>query len=514
MKHRSRVAYHMGITLRLFCFFRFSALGLLAVAAAAQAQGAGPAQVARFDVTEGSVQFQSAADNQTRLADPRWPVSGGDRIWTAAGSRAELDAGGSTVRLGDNTDLAFTSLDERGTQLRLTAGTLGTVVRDVRPGERFEIDTPNLAVVIDRPGRWRVDVDPGRNTTRVSAEQGSGTLYGENGQGLPFSAPQSREFAFRTLAESAPLATRNGDGFDRWSDDRDRLLAQSPSLRYASQDIPGVQQLDSYGDWGNDPQYGAIWYPRSVSAGWSPYSSGHWEWIAPWGWTWIDDNPWGFAPFHYGRWQQNNNRWGWIPGPPQQRRPAYTAALPFNGARPRVPDRMPQGQFQGQPPMPRPMGPQHIGAPIEALHDQVQRDQWQQNQNAMQAQHQAEMQRQQQQREVQQRFQPSYEQNRALDVQRQQIERQQQDQRQQQVFQQQRQQDQRQQQFRQQQEQVQQQARQQQVQVEQQQRQQAQQGQQQMMQRQGAQQRPQAAPPSGPRPGGPQLSHGGPAPGH
>jgi hypothetical protein len=24
--------------------------------------------------------------------------------------------------------------------------------------------------------------------------------------------------------------------------------------------------------------------------------------MSPWGWTWVDNAPWGFAPFHYGRW--------------------------------------------------------------------------------------------------------------------------------------------------------------------------------------------------------------------
>ena len=29
---------------------------------------------------------------------------------------------------------------------------------------------------------------------------------------------------------------------------------------------------------------------------------GRWVWTEPWGWTWVDDQPWGFAPSHYGRW--------------------------------------------------------------------------------------------------------------------------------------------------------------------------------------------------------------------
>jgi hypothetical protein len=48
--------------------------------------------------------------------------------------------------------------------------------------------------------------------------------------------------------------------------------------------------------------------------------------VAPWGWTWVGCEPWGFAPFHYGRWQQRGGRWGWIPGPPVVR-PIYSPAL-------------------------------------------------------------------------------------------------------------------------------------------------------------------------------------------
>lgn len=481
------------------------AAALLLVSSLAAAQSADPpARVARFEASEGSVQFQSAATRQSLPADPRWPLTTGDRVWTAAGARAELHAGDASIRLGDGSDMSFTALDDRTAQVRLTAGTIGLVVRELQEGDRVEIDTPNLALVLDRPGRWRLDVDPARNTTRVTAEQGSGTLYGASGQALAFSAPQSRDFAFQSLAGSAPLPNRVGDNFDRWSADRDRLAAQSPSLRYASADIPGVAQLDAYGDWGNDNRYGPIWYPRSVANDWAPYRNGRWEWIEPWGWTWIDDAPWGFAPFHYGRWTQSGNRWGWVPGP-QQARPAYAPAVvgfvggqqpgrgsppgtgwfplapgerwkpPFpaspgyiarlnragfaqdntNGyyyqTRPGAVTMVPDGQrlrppspdmIQGAPgrPMMQPLPP---GAPLA---DRVRQDQWERDQRVRQDQHQADMQRQQQTREEQRRFQPSYGQ-RELQAQREQVERQQQDlmrqqqrQQQEQMFQQQRQQ--------------------------------------------------------------------------
>jgi hypothetical protein len=44
------------------------------------------------------------------------------------------------------------------------------------------------------------------------------------------------------------------------------------------------------------------------------YRDGSWTWIDPWGWTWVDNAPWGYAPFHYGRWVYVNRHWAWAPG--------------------------------------------------------------------------------------------------------------------------------------------------------------------------------------------------------
>ncbi len=55
-----------------------------------------------------------------------------------------------------------------------------------------------------------------------------------------------------------------------------------------------------------------------------------WVWQAPWGWTWtwVDDAPWGFAPYHYGRWAYVGSQWAWVPGPIEAGvAPAYAPAL-------------------------------------------------------------------------------------------------------------------------------------------------------------------------------------------
>src|SRR5262249_279821 len=116
--------------------------------------------------------------------------------------------------------------------------------------------------------------------------------------------------------------------------DRDLRGARSASARYVSRDIPGYEDLDEYGYWRDVPDYGPVWYPSAVYDGWAPYRYGHWVWISPWGWTWVDGARWGFAPFHCGRWAFVGGGWGWCPGPFFARpvfAPAFVSFFGFGG---------------------------------------------------------------------------------------------------------------------------------------------------------------------------------------
>ena len=102
-------------------------------------------------------------------------------------------------------------------------------------------------------------------------------------------------------------------------------LRQPP--QYLSAGVTGYEDLNAYGSWSNDPEYGQrLDAARRCRAGWAPYSTGHWTYVQPWGWTWVDEQPWGFAPYHYGRWANRNNRWVWVP-PQRERAPVYAPAL-------------------------------------------------------------------------------------------------------------------------------------------------------------------------------------------
>jgi hypothetical protein len=117
------------------------------------------------------------------------------------------------------------------------------------------------------------------------------------------------------------------DAFDGFTRDRDaREDRATLSARYVPREMIGYEDLDANGRWVNIAPYGMVWQPTVISAGWAPYRHGHWAWVEPWGWTWIDDMPWGFAPFHYGRWANSAGGWFWVPGTISVR-PVYSPAL-------------------------------------------------------------------------------------------------------------------------------------------------------------------------------------------
>jgi hypothetical protein len=87
--------------------------------------------------------------------------------------------------------------------------------------------------------------------------------------------------------------------------------AQPPA---ACAQMTGAAVLNQYGTWQAQPSVGTVWFPQ-VASTWVPYREGRWVYVQPWGWTWVDNAPWGFAPFHYGRWAQFGGRWGWVPEP-------------------------------------------------------------------------------------------------------------------------------------------------------------------------------------------------------
>src|SRR5207248_5864609 len=119
-----------------------------------------PYRVARLSYENGSVSFSPAGEADWSRAPINRPLITGDGLWVDVGSRAELQLGGAALRIGDQTSLSLLNVDDRIAQVQLTQGELDIRVWRLDPDQRVEIDTPNLAFVIQRPGSYRIDVSP------------------------------------------------------------------------------------------------------------------------------------------------------------------------------------------------------------------------------------------------------------------------------------------------------------------------------------------------------------------
>ena len=284
-----------------------------------------PGRVARMNYSQGSVSFQPGGEGDWADAVPNRPLTQGDNLWADKDSRAELHIGSTALRMDTETSLTFLDLDDRTIQLRLSQGSLIVNVRHVDDGDVFEVDTPNLAFTLLHPGEYRIDVNSDGNETIATVFRGRGEVTG-GGYDYTVIAGQSARFTGTDQLNYDIAQLPSQDDFDRWSSDRDRRDDSAESSNYISSEMTGYEDVDDYGQWRYEGGYGNVWIPRGVASDWAPYRYGHWVWIAPWGWTWVEDEPWGFAPFHYGRWAYVRNGWCWVPGPVVVR-PVYAPAL-------------------------------------------------------------------------------------------------------------------------------------------------------------------------------------------
>jgi hypothetical protein len=315
---------------------------LLGAAPLLQAQDNGgdpPNRVARISVIQGNLSIEPNGVDAFSQAEINYPLTSGDRVYADNSSFGELQTAGLAVRLGNGADVTLSSLTDNIAQFGLAQGSIRVRTRSLsayngQPGT-VEVDTPNGAILVDQPGDIRVDSYPQDDTTVVTVSSGAVEVTGQN-LDQQLGPNQSLRLAGSNPVYAEQVQLLPPDGLDQFDQQREYRRQRSYAYQYVSPDMIGAADLDDYGDWqppNQDNQgYGAVWYPRDVPAGWTPYSNGHWAWVAPWGWTWVEAEPWGFAPFHYGRWASFGGRWGWVPGPPPSAfgggiQPIYSPAL-------------------------------------------------------------------------------------------------------------------------------------------------------------------------------------------
>jgi len=307
---------------------------------------------ARIQRVEGEVAFcddrNNNANSQWTAATVNQPFSEGDRIYTRDKSRTSLAfSGRNFARLDPNTSLDIVSLEDRRTQLALRDGSAMFDVGYLQPNELFEVATPNGAIDFAQPGLYNVGFDQNGGVlvsvlsglARVVGQSGSGeinkgemlTLLGQTATELALSKLNRQDAGYQVDDYYRYQYPNSYDGrysnYDTYLNDPSYYdpYQRDVSYKYASSNIPGLNDLDSYGDWQNVGTYGYAWRPR-VDAGWAPYQQGQWTSRNTFGPTWVSSEPWGYAPYHYGRWANVNNQWYWIPDRANTT-PSYAPAL-------------------------------------------------------------------------------------------------------------------------------------------------------------------------------------------
>lgn len=303
-------------------------LAAASISAAAQSSYSNdpPDRVARLSYVAGELSIAPAGSDNWSVADRNRPLVTGDRLWSGEDGRAALDLGNASLRIDRNSAFDFAALDDQSVRVVLSQGTLNLAVRRLRQNQGYEVDTPTLAFVPSEEGSYRIDIDPDGSGAMVTLFRGAGTVWGANNSRRELRSGYSYRFDSADLDRVSRRDLPYGNDFDRFCADLDADFNRSDSAQYVADNMIGYSDLDDYGRWQTSTDYGPVWYPTQVAVDWAPYRYGHWAWIAPWGWTWVDDAPWGFAPFHYGRWALINQHWGWIPGP-RLRAAVYAPAL-------------------------------------------------------------------------------------------------------------------------------------------------------------------------------------------
>jgi hypothetical protein len=280
----------------------------------------------RLSYVDGEVSFWRPGASDWAPAQINTAIAPGDETYTGNRGNLELQVGARAfVRAWGDTQLGLVNQEPDFLQLKVTAGHVSLDLRTVEPGRTVEVDTPMAAFTIDAPGYYRIDVSPER-TSFITRRSGRATMTPAGGAAAAIAPSEEVVLDGGPTPQIQSFVAPALDVWDNWNYARTEELIDSMSGRYVASGVYGVDDLDHYGAWRVVPTYGSVWVPHGVAGDWAPYTTGRWVSDPFYGWTWVDDAPWGWAPYHHGRWVNVDGYWAWAPGPIVAR-PVYAPAL-------------------------------------------------------------------------------------------------------------------------------------------------------------------------------------------
>jgi hypothetical protein len=268
-----------------------------------------PARVGRVSLVSGHAELRNSAAASWADTAVNEPIFTGEAVRTDGKARAKIDIGADAIDLAEGSEIVVASLRDGVTQIALSRGRIDLHVRQAAEPETVEIDVPQGGIWLLAPGEYDVEIGDDK-APRIAVFDGAAQFAGTAGD---LGIGGGRTAVLSGADPAAATEPAQADAFVNWCRAQDYNEAALAAPYYISSGMTGFADLDAAGVWKLDRQYGPVWFPTG-SDDWAPYRFGRWSWIAPWGWTWIDDEPWGFAPSHYGRWAMIDEHWAWVPG--------------------------------------------------------------------------------------------------------------------------------------------------------------------------------------------------------
>ena len=267
--------------------------------------------LARLSLIRGDVQIITQDNEEWAPASLNMPLNEGDRLWVSENSRLEIQvSGGVYLRADERTSIDILSLKSDAMQLYMEHGHIYLANR--RGGiQTVQVDTPQSSIRSYDNSIMLLDVAEDSMTEVQSLK---GYVYAENREGKTRIASGSA-LTIRPdgTAELSPIG--NPDEWETWNRDLDmQRMVGGESSRYLPDALQEYSSdFDRNGRWVYVRDYGYVWNPTITVAEWAPYSQGYWKWMRG-QYVWISYEPWGWAPYHYGRWTSVIGMgWCWVP---------------------------------------------------------------------------------------------------------------------------------------------------------------------------------------------------------
>ncbi len=298
----------------LMAYMLFAVIVLAAPSPAPDAQAI---QVGRIYYIEGELLRYVPDENDWVALVRDAPFGTEDTLFSGSKGMAEMFIpNGTWIRIGNNTQIQFISIEPDLTEMDLASG----VARFYNKGTDMVVKTTTpFGYVLSDPDTV-FDLYVGADSAELVAIKGTVSFVHEEGSARYNVSAGSPSI----LADQNGVAPGDGTAelaWDQWNKNRDiiwadRLRKDSRSARHLPRSLMhDAYCLDEYGRWemvyyeGRDCWF---WRPTSIRAGWSPFTIGIWtEWCGDQ--TWIPLEPFGYITHHYGNWVYARNCWYWAP---------------------------------------------------------------------------------------------------------------------------------------------------------------------------------------------------------